>query len=219
MQNKPQEALRHLEAAVREDPAHVQAFLYLGIAYLQVNRVDDAIAAYKQVLPRGGNETARIAFNLGNAYFTKGDQAQAHAYYTQAINSDPSFASAYLNRANSLVKTGELKAAVTDYEAFLSLAPSSPKREQVMRLLAFIRDEFAREEQLRIMEEQRLVMEEQRRLMEEEAAREAARLETERRLRLLEEVTQSLHAAAGDSTGLSAGTENVYDYDGEFELE
>jgi tetratricopeptide (TPR) repeat protein len=201
MHNKPQEALRYLETAVSEDPAHVQAYLYLGIAYLQVNRVDDAIETYRRILPRGGTETSRIAFNLGNAYFTKGSYGLAFQYYSQALDADPSYASAYLNRANSRVKLGELADAVTDYDTYLSLAPGSPKRRQIERLVSFIRDEFAAAESRRLM------------------AEEAARAEAERRRRLLEEITESLQAAAGDSTGLSAGAENVYDYDGEFELD
>lgn len=201
MQNKPQEALHYLESAVNEDPAYVQAFLYLGIAYVQVNRVDDAIAAYRKILPKGGEETARIAFNLGNAYFIKGNPALARQYYTQAIEANPAYSSAYLNRANSLVKSGELPDALTDYEDYLALEPGSPQREQIVRLTAFIRAEFAAAERRRIL------------------AEEAAKAEEERRRRLLEEVSESLQAAADDSKGLSAGTENVQDYDSEFELE
>ena len=201
MQNKPHEAQKYLESAVLEDPAHTQAFIYLGIVYLQVNRVDDAIETYRKILPRGGAETARIAYNLGNAYFVKGDAALAMQYYGRAIEADPFYSSAYLNRANSLVKTGELQAAIADYEHYLSLEPASRQREQVQKLITFIQNEFAAEERRRIM------------------AEEAARAEAERRRRLLEEVTDSLQAAADDSRGLSAGSENVQDYDSEFELE
>ena len=230
MQNKPQEALKFLETAVSEDPAHVQAALYLGIAYLQLKRVDDAISAYKKILPKGGTETARIAFNLGNAYFTKGDFTLARQYYTQAITEDSSYASAYLNRANSLVKSGELNDALSDYEEYLSLEPGSAKREQVVKIMAFIREEFAAAERRRIMAEEAAKAAELARLRAEEAAKaeaelariraeEAARAEADRRKRLLQEVTESLQAAAEDSKGLSAGTEDVQDYDGEFELE
>ena len=201
MQNKPQEALKYLESAVSEDPAHVQAFIYLGIVFQQIKRLDDAIATYQKILPKGGDETARIACNLGNAYFTKGDFALARRYFTQAIEADPKYSPAYLNRANALVKIGELKNAITDYEFYLSLEPRSRQREQVQRLIAFIREEFAAAERRRLM------------------AEEAARAEAERRRRLLEEVTESLQAAAEDSRGLSAGSEDVQDYDSEFELE
>ena len=201
LQNKPQEALAHLQTATTEDPAHVQAFIYLGIVYQQLNRLDNAIETYIKILPRAGNETARVNYNLGNAYFSKGDFAMARRHYTQAIEADPYHASAYLNRANSLVKIGELEDALTDYETYLSLGPFGPKREQVIRLMAFIREEFTTTEQRRVQ------------------AEEAAQAELERRRRLLEEVTDSLHAAAEALKGLSAGTEDVQDYSGEFELE
>jgi tetratricopeptide (TPR) repeat protein len=201
LQNKPQEALEFLEAAAAEDPAHVQAFLYLGIVYQQLDRVDDAIAAYRKILPRGGADTARIAYNLGNAYFAKGSASFARQYYTQAIEADSSYASAYLNRANTLVKTGELKEAVSDYESFLTLEPRSPKRPQIEKLISFIRDEFAAEERRQIL------------------AEETARQEAERRQRLLDEVSASLQSAAEASKGISAGSEEIEGYDSEFELE
>jgi len=201
LQNKPQEALKFLETATAEDPAHVQAFIYLGIVYQQLNRLDKAIETYTKILPRAGTETARIAYNLGNAYFSSGDLAMAGRFYTQAIDANPRYASAYLNRANSLVKGGDLNGALADYETYLSLEPSSPKRGQIIALMNFIRDEFA------------LAVQRQK------LAEELAKLEMERRLKLLEEVSQSLHAAAEDLKGLSAGTEDVQDYTGEFELE
>jgi tetratricopeptide (TPR) repeat protein len=201
LNDKPADALSHLERAVEEDPAHVTALLYLGMAYMQLDRIDEAIAVYLKALPRGGAETARIAYNLGNAYYVKGNTASAGQYYTQAIETDPAYASAYLNRANSLVKSGALQDALSDYERYLSLEPRSGKRPQIERLITFIREEFAAEERRRIM------------------AEEAARAEAERRQRLLEEVSASLQAAAENSKSLSSGTEEVEGYEGEFELE
>jgi tetratricopeptide (TPR) repeat protein len=201
MMNKPREALVFLENAVAEDPAHVTAFHYLGMVYQQLGRIDEAIAAYRKILPRAGKETARIAYNLGNAYYMKGNTAFAEQFYTQALEEDPVFAPAYLNRANTRVKGGALKTAVADYELYLSLEPGSPKKPEIERLIAFIREEFAAEER--------------RKLLAEEAAREDA----ERRRRLLEEVSASLQSAADDSRGLSSGAEDVQGYEGEFELE
>ncbi|MDR2618996.1 MAG: tetratricopeptide repeat protein [Treponema sp.] len=201
MQNKPAEALEFLETATAEDPAHIQAFLYLGIVYQQLDRLDEAIAVYRRILPKGGKETARIAYNLGNAYFSKGNAEFARQYYTQALDSDPSWAPAFLNRANAQIKTGALTEAVADYEQYLDLVPYSEKRPRIEALIAFIREEFAEQDRRRIQ------------------AEEAARAEAERRKRLLEEVSASLQAAAEDSKGLSAGIENVQGYEGEFELE
>jgi tetratricopeptide (TPR) repeat protein len=201
MQNKPREALAFLESTVADDPAHVRAFLYLGIAYQQLDRIDDAIAAYRKILPRGGPETARIAYNLGNAYYSKGNAVFAEQFYTQAIETDSTYVPAYLNRANTRVKSGSLREALTDYETYLTLNPRSSKRTEIERLASFIREEFAAGERRKLL------------------AEEAARAEAERRQRLLEEVSASLQAAADESHGLSAGSEDVQGYDGEFELE
>jgi tetratricopeptide (TPR) repeat protein len=201
LQNKPKEALPFLEQAVAEDPAYVQAALYLGIAYQQIDKFDEAIAVYRKILPRSGSQSALIAYNLANVYFSRGNATFAEQYYTQAINANPMYASAYLNRANSRIKSGLLQESISDYRQYLSLEPNSPKRSQIESLIAFIQDEAAAEEQRRI------------------AAEAAAKAEAERRQRLLDQVSASLQAAADDAQGLSSGAESVQGYDGEFELE
>jgi len=210
--NRPQEAITHLEAAIRDDPAHVQAFLYLGISYLQLDRRDDAIAIYQRILPRAGAETARIAFNLGNIYFLNREHSLAIESYTQALEADPRFATALLNRANAKVAMGQYNDAIVDYERYLSLEPYSSQSGQIRRLVNFIRDEAAAMER-RLQEER--AAEEQRRLI----AEENQRLEAERRRQLLDDVSASLQAASEDLTSLSAGNEGIQGYDGQFELE
>jgi tetratricopeptide (TPR) repeat protein len=201
MLNKPGEALPFLEGAIAEDPGNVRAFLYLGMAYLQLEKPDDAITVYRDILPRAGEETARVAFNLGNAYFSKGNADSAEQFYSRAIEANPAYASAYLNRANTRIKTGALGEALPDYERYLVLEPESPKRSRIEQLVTLIRAEFAAEERRRV-------------IAEAEAAAEA-----ERRQRFLEEVSSSLRSAAEESQGLSAGAEDVLNYEGEFELE
>lgn len=201
LRNKPQDALAYLEKAVAEDPANTKAALYLGITYQQLGRTDDAIATLRKLLPRSGDQSALVAFNLGNVYFSKGSAAFAEQYYTQAIQADGNFSSAFLNRANARIKTGALKDAVSDYQTYLTLEPSSPKRPQIEKLLALIQDQFASEER-------------------QKAAQEAAaKAEEERRKKLLEEVSSSLQSAADETKGLQAGSEDVKTYDGQFELQ
>lgn len=201
LRNKPAEAASRLEAAVREDPAHVQAALYLGLAYQQLGRLDDAVQVFRKILPRAGDRQPLIAYNLGNVYFQKNAAAFAEQFYSEAIAGDPSYSSAYLNRANARIRTGALKDASSDYAAYLSLEPSSPKRPEIERLMSLISEGFAAEERQR------------------QAAAEETKAAEERRLRLLDEVSASLQESAEETRGLSAGTEDVMQYDGEFELE
>jgi tetratricopeptide (TPR) repeat protein len=208
MENKPQEAVTYLENSIADDPAHVLAYLYLGIVYEQLNRTDEAVAAYRKILDRAGNLTASVAANLGNVYFKKGDTVAAEQFYTQALEADPGYASACLGRANARVKAGSLRTAIADYEMYLSLEPRSPKRPQVERLVAFIHSGLAADER--------------RKLLAEETARvetERAKAAEERRRQILDEISASLQSAADASQGLSSGAENLESYEGEFELE
>ena len=201
MQNKPAEAVGFLERAVAEDPAHVLAYLYLGIVYEQLNRTDQAIAIYRRILPSAGIMSANIANNLGNVYFNRGNNDEAERFYSQAISSDSVYSKAYLGRANTRIKTGQLLDAVSDYEQYLILEPASPQRPEIERLIGLIRTEAAVEEMRR-----QLAEEEERRIAEERA-------------RLMESISASLQSAADSSQGLSTGAESVEAYEGEFVLE
>jgi tetratricopeptide (TPR) repeat protein len=199
--NKPKEAVIFLENAAADDPANQKTWLYLGIVYEQLNRFDEAIAAYRKILDKAGGLAANVAANLGNAYFRKGNTEFAEQFYTRALDEDSVYAPAYLGRANTRVKTGALRDAIVDYELYLALAPHSPQRSEIERLIMVIRAEFAAEERRKLL------------------AEEEARAEAERRQRLLDEVAASLQSAADASQGLSTGAEKVEGYEGEFELE
>jgi tetratricopeptide (TPR) repeat protein len=151
--NKPKEALPFLEAAAAEEPDNTAAFLYLGIVYLQLEQYDAAIAVYSQILPKGGDEAVAIAYNLGNAYYSKGAYTEADQYYSQAIELDPAYSSAYLNRANTKIGLGYTREAIADYQQYLALAPQSPKRPRIERLIAFIKAEIAADERRRAVVE------------------------------------------------------------------
>jgi tetratricopeptide (TPR) repeat protein len=201
MRNQPDLAAAYLESALSEEPGRTITYLYLGIVYEQLGRTDEAIALYRRVLPAAGGLSANIANNLGNVYFQRGNTDEAERYYTQAIGYDSVFSNAYLGRANTRVKAGNLQNAISDYEQYLTLEPLSSQRANIERLIGFVRTEFAAEETRKF-----LAQEEERRVAEE-------------RQKLLDSVSTSLQSMADYSKGLSTGTESVEGYDGEFELE
>jgi tetratricopeptide (TPR) repeat protein len=230
MANKPREALGLLEGVLVQDPGHVKASLYLGIVYQQLDRPEDAVAVYRKILPRAGNEAARVAFNLGNIYSRLENTEYAEEFYTQAVTLDSAYAPAYLNRGNLRIKMGNLAEALPDYDLYLSLEPRSPQRSQIEQLAALIRGEFAAAERRRVMAEEEA--ERQRVRAEEAAERDRVRAAEEaerqrvlaeeaeaRRQALLLELSASLQSAAEETRGSSAGAEGILDYEGEFELE
>ncbi|MDR0400584.1 MAG: tetratricopeptide repeat protein [Treponema sp.] len=219
MANKPQEALGLLETAVARDPAPLKPYLYLGIVYQQLNRVDDAVAIYRKILPRAGEETSRVAFNLGNLYFLQGNAEYAEEFYSRAVEADSAYGPAYLNRANLRMKQGDPAKALPDYDLYLSLEPRSPQRPQIEQLCAMVRAEFAAEERRRILAEEEAEREHRRAAAEAERQRILAEEAEVRRQALLRELSESLQSAAEETRGASAGSEEIRGYDGEFELE
>jgi len=201
MQNRPAEAVSFLESAIAEEPSRIVTYLYLGIVYEQLGRTDEAIAVYRRVLPIAGNLSATVANNLGNVYFQRGNNAEAERFYSQAISFDSVFSNAYLGRANTRIRAGNLQNAITDYEQFLTLEPLNSQRGNIERLINMIRTEAAAEEMRRIF-----------------AAEEAERLAQERQ-RLMESISASLQSAADASQALSAGAERVIIHVGDFELD
>jgi tetratricopeptide (TPR) repeat protein len=201
MQNNPAQAAAFLESALLDEPARVITYLYLGIVYEQLGRTDEAIALYRRILPSAGNLSANIANNLGNVYFQRENTEEAERFYTQAIGFDSVFAKAYLGRANTRIKAGNLQNAVSDYQQYLTLEPLSSQRSNIEQLINLLRAEAAAEEMRRVLK-----AEEERRLAEE-------------RQRLLDSVSASLQSAADLSQSISSGTESVENYEGEFELE
>jgi len=201
MQNQPSGAVDFLLRAMAEDPANIMASLYLGIVYEQLGRMDEAIAIYRRILPGAGNLSATVANNLGNVYFQRGNLNEADQFYTQAIGFDSSFSNAYLGRANTRIRAGNLDNAITDYEQYLRVEPRSSQRSNIEQLINLIRTEAMADEMRRVITE-----EENRRLAEE-------------RQRLLEVVAASLQSVAETSQGISAGSEGVEHFEGEFVLE
>jgi tetratricopeptide (TPR) repeat protein len=201
MQNQPAQAAPFLESALADEPARGAVYLYLGVVYEQLGRTDEAIALYRRFLPSAGNLSANVANNLGNVYFQRGNTDEAERFYTQAIGFDSVFSKAYLGRANTRLKAGNLNNAVSDYEQYLMLEPLSSQRVNIENLVSLIKAESAAEEV-------------RKKLAEEEGRRIA-----EERQKLLDSVSASLQSAADLSKGISSGAESVENYEGEFELE
>jgi len=201
MRNQPEQALDFLIRAMAEDPSNPMTYVYLGLVYEQLHRIDEAIAIYRRVLPTAGVLSANVANNLGNIYLKRRNTDMAEQYFTQALSFNSVFSSAYLGRANSRIEAGNLRNAITDYEQYISLEPRSPQIEQIQQMINVIQTEFANEEMRKI-------------LAEEEARRVA-----EERKMLLDSVSASLQSAAGSGQGMSFGTDGFELYEGVFDLD
>ena len=118
--------------------------------------------------------------------------------------------------------------ALEDYKKYITVLPDDPQEPEIRRLIAYLEGEIQRiqEEAIRFAEEQKRLEEENARMQAElarqQAEREAAEAElraaeAERRRKLLEDVANSLQQT--DTVNMTAGAEDVLEYDYESELE
>lgn len=245
-ENKPAQAVILLEQELASGTASLDGWNYLGLAYFQLENYEKSVQTFALGLKTPGTRKKILAFNQGNAYYAMKEYLNAAKSYSLAYTADPTFTKALLNRANANLMANELQAALEDYENYIVLESDDPQREEILAMIEALKRELSkREEEARLaaIEAERLAQEEARlaeelerqrqeeaRIAEEERLKreaeeaEARRLEeirkaeeAERRRKMLEDVANSLQQT--DSTNMSAGTEDLIDYDTEGELD
>jgi tetratricopeptide (TPR) repeat protein len=184
LENKPQEALPHLEKALYETPKNEQVYLYLGIVYEQLNNPDKAIQILKRGLGVAERHKDLFYYNLGNNLFRQEEFTLAEQMYTNALEVNGQLPEAFLNRANARLEIESYPSAREDYIAYLRLDPTTPQRENIEKIIALLGG----------------MMEEQERQRQEELARQKE---------LLNEVLNTLQNASEDTRNLSAGSEQI----------
>jgi len=201
MENKPQEAVAVLELASKEPATEEKLFLYLGIAYQQLGKWDEAIASFRKGLAKASTYKHQFLFNIANSFYAQGRNAFALEYYDQALSERSDYAQAYLNRANAKMRLGDHGGAVADYSLYLSLEPGSAQAAEIRRLIELLGAKAAEADRLK-------------------AAAEARQLaEAQAKQAMLDEVTRSLLEAAEATTNLSAGSGDVQGYDSDLSLD
>jgi tetratricopeptide (TPR) repeat protein len=184
LENKPQEALPHLEKALYESPQEEKIYLYLGIIYEQLNDTEKSIQVLKRGLNVAKSHKDLFYYNLGNNHFRRQEYTVAEQMYSNALQVNGALDVAYLNRANARLELEELQDARQDYIQYLRLDPDTPQRQNIEKLIALLGQ----------------VVEEAERKQQEELARQKA---------LLDEVLNSLKNASEDTRNLSAGSEEI----------
>lgn len=84
------EAVNLLEDATRADEWNYDAFVYLGAAYAQQGRNNLVIGALRRACEISPN-SARIHYNLGQAYESAGVPREAWFEYKRALELDPNY--------------------------------------------------------------------------------------------------------------------------------
>jgi tetratricopeptide (TPR) repeat protein len=194
LQNRPQEALPLLEQALYENPDNERLYLYLGIVYEQLASPDKSIQVMRRGLSVARGVKDLLYFNLGNNLFRQKEYTLAEQMYSNALEVNRLMEDAYLNRDNARLELESYANARADYIEYLRLAPATPQREPIEKLISLLGG----------------MLDEAERLQQEELARQKA---------LLNEVLNSLQNASEDTRNLSAGSEDIQEQYDEVDIE
>ena len=111
-------------AAVNPSPPAKAAFERAEKA-LADNKLDDAVAAYKQALVATPNYPDALN-GLGSALFRQNKRDEAITNFRAAIEADPSFKLGWFNLGYATRKTQDYKTAAQAYEKYTALDPKDP---------------------------------------------------------------------------------------------
>jgi len=120
---RPEEALPHLEAAVRRAPGRAEYLHWLGVAYWAVGQPDnerDAYLAEARVQP----SLAEPYLALGHSSLEAGRFAEAIAFYDKVLVRDPQRREALYNRALALERLGRRVDEARAWTRYLDTRPT-----------------------------------------------------------------------------------------------
>ncbi|MCA3357449.1 MAG: tetratricopeptide repeat protein [Roseomonas sp.] len=106
-------------AFLRHEPQHVEANRLLGLALFAHGQVADA----REVLERAASlapPNAALLNDLGNARRAAGDKAAAIEAFSAAIKTEPGFAFAHFNLADTLLEAGDMQRASAAYDDIIA---------------------------------------------------------------------------------------------------
>ena len=123
-QNKPDEALPYLQAAVKVEPENIQVNLLLASYYETKGNGEQAVP-YAEALLRANPSSANIKFRLASLYGRTGRVAQGIARAKEVVASVPKSADAHVLLGGLYVQNGELVPAIGALTTATQLAPNS----------------------------------------------------------------------------------------------
>ena len=120
--NRPVEAARHFEAALKVKPGSAAAHFNYGTALAGASRLEDAVTQYQRALALRPNY-AVAHNNLGTAFLRLGRPQQALASFLEAARIDPQLGDALLNAGLLSRAMGSFAEAISYFRRALALNP------------------------------------------------------------------------------------------------
>jgi HemY protein len=132
MLKQPTEALRVVQLGIAQVGDQLELYDALGVALADLNRQEEAVAAFREVLARSPNDS-NSNYNLGMSLMVLGRQEEAHAAFKRSLILQPTFLKALSVLGRWELETGQLDAAE---QYLLPLYESHPEIPEVRQMTA-----------------------------------------------------------------------------------
>lgn len=117
------QAARRFEDALRIDPSHALAVMYLGSCHSALGEYQDAIEQFESFLAlQPGNAQALTYMGAARQHLGRHDEAESA--YRQALSLQPGFADAHGNLGRLMFSSGRVEEARSRFETAVGLQPS-----------------------------------------------------------------------------------------------
>jgi tetratricopeptide (TPR) repeat protein len=123
-QGQYQEAIEHLQEAVRLAPGNPAPHFNLGNTKLAMGRLDESLEHYRRVLAIEPNHP-KVNNNIAVAYQQRGDTERALEHYRAQLALSPEDSRAYANMGTALLELDRLAPADEAFRRALDLDPES----------------------------------------------------------------------------------------------
>ena len=123
--NMNSEAIKEMKKAIELNPKFSEAHVALSAVYIVDGRWDAAIQSARAALDNIFYGTPQFAhYNMGQAFFNKGDYKAALESYRKAADEDPRYALAYYSMGLTLDKMNNYRDSAEAYERAVKAAPA-----------------------------------------------------------------------------------------------
>ena len=115
-------AIDYYKLILETEPENDTAYLFLGLTYRRIGKLEEAKKSYKKVIELKPN-LADPYYNLGNIFYSLNKLDEAKENYQKAIKFKPDFAYAYYNLGNVFFLSKSFHNAKENYKKAIKYKP------------------------------------------------------------------------------------------------
>lgn len=130
--------VRWTRSVLKTDPDDAWGYADRGMAYATSQKFELALNDFEQAFTLGYADASGYS-TVANIYFQLKQLPQALEYFAKAIELNPDYVLAYYHRSRVLFESGDIKAAIADFEKCLEFSLNEDFKQRIVRRLDSLR--------------------------------------------------------------------------------